>query len=63
MPSQTLRPFLSGLYRKKLIFEFSGQFNDVPLHPGKGLHKAPAIELNFLRRSSYSLNRYKPIEL
>jgi hypothetical protein len=44
-----MRPFLSGPYRKKLILEFSGQFYHVPLHPGKRLRKAPAIELNFLR--------------
>ena len=50
MASQTLRPLLSGLYRKKLVFKFFVQLYDVPLNPGKGLRKASPIELNFLKR-------------
>ena len=51
MPSQSLRPFLSGLYRKKLVLKFSGQLYDIPLNTGEGLRKASAIELNFLETS------------
>jgi hypothetical protein len=61
MSSQTLRPLLRGLYRKKLIGKLSGQLYDVPLNPGEGLRKTPAIELNFLR--AHDRARYKPIEL